>query len=278
MFKKPGISLIPFSFIIAFHLIAILGIFTFSWKALAICLLLHFVTGCLGITLCFHRLLTHRSFKVPKWLEYFLSLCGSLALQGGPITWVAVHRQHHLHSDNDLDPHSPKHGFFWSHMEWTLRKVRGVETIDDKRKLAPDLANEFFYMATEGFGPLLNLGLGYLLYFLGGWSFVIWGIFVRLVLVYHSTWLVNSASHIWGYQSFKSNDTSRNNWFVALIAYGEGWHNNHHAFQTSAIHGLKHNEFDPTYFIISLFKKLGLATDIKVPSIYMLNLKNKNNS
>ena len=259
-------------FIIGVHILALAAFFTFSWPAVALCLVLHWVTGGVGVTLGYHRLLTHRSFKVPKPIEYFLALVASLACQGGPITWVATHRLHHLKSDEEGDPHSPLDGFFWAHMGWCLRRNR----MDDYKELAryaPDLTSDPVYVFLNRTHILWTLLLAAGLYAWGGWPFVVWGIFVRLVLVYHTTWLVNSAAHVWGYRTYKTGDRSTNLWWVALFSYGEGWHNNHHAFQHSARHGLKWWEFDATYFMIQCLQLLGLAQAVKVPSKHLLTTK-----
>ena len=260
---KPPISWVSASFIIGIHLIALLGFFTFNWSALTLCIFLYWITGGLGITLGFHRLLTHRSFQVPKWLEYFLALCGTLALQSGPITWVATHRHHHKTSDTYLDPHSPTKGFWWSHMEWTLRDVWFMPKLEYST-LISDLSNDKFYQFLNKNVLLPSFILSTLLYLLGGWSFVIWGIFVRLVLTWHCTWLVNSAAHIWGYRTYDTDDNSKNNWWVALLTFGEGWHNNHHKFQSSARHGIKWWEFDLTYLTISFLGLFKIAKSIKI--------------
>ena len=247
------------------HVGALFAPFTFSWSAFRVFLLLQWLTGGLGICLCFHRLLTHRSFRIPRWLEYGLALLGTLALQGGPIKWVATHRVHHAFSDRPQDPHSPNRGFWWAHMLWLFAKD---EMLDDPKKyprFASDLARDPIYQFLEKTHSIQNLLLGVLLYALGGWPFVVWGVFFRLVFVYHTTWLVNSAAHIWGYQSFQTNERSRNNWWVALLSYGEGWHNNHHAYPYAAVHGLRWWEIDLTYFTIRLLGARGLAHEIRLP-------------
>lgn len=234
---------------------------TFSWSAVGLMIFLHWVTGGLGITLGFHRLLTHRSFQVPKLLEYFLAFCGTLACQGGVIDWVGMHRLHHLHSDQGADPHDSSRGFWWSHMGWMLYELPARSQISRfTRDLTEDRVYQFLNVA---FIPI-QVGLGVLLYFLGGWPFVVWGIFVRLVAVFHCTWLVNSATHLFGYRTYESSDRSTNCWWVALLTYGEGWHNNHHAFQHSARHGLQWWEIDLTWMTIRLLQALGLATKIKL--------------
>jgi len=262
-------------FIAAMHLGAFAGFFTFSWKALGLCLVLHGATGCLGITLGFHRLLTHRSFKVPKILEYFFAILGSLACQGGPIGWVATHRLHHAKSDEEGDPHSPVQGFLWAHMLWCMVYNKNIDDPKEYFRLAPDLASDPVYVWLDKLQIVWTILLGIGLYVWGGWPFVIWGIFVRTALVYHSTWFVNSAAHIWGYQTYKTGDQSTNLWWVALLSYGEGWHNNHHAFQHSARHGLQWWEVDSTYLMIKFLERLGLAEAVKVPSPYLLETKAK---
>ena len=236
----------------------------FSWTAVAIALFLHRLTGCLGITLGWHRLIAHRSFKTPKWLEYFFVFCGSLACQHGPIEWIGLHRHHHAHSDQPDDHHNSNRGFWWSHMGWIFHEVPAEE---DVPRLTQDIANDPVYLFFEYFFFPLQIVLAALLYWLGGWPFVVWGIFVRLVAVYHCTWFVNSATHKFGYRTYEAGDNSTNCWWVALVTYGEGWHNNHHAFQYSARHGLKWWEIDLTWMVISALQKLGLATQVKLPKV-----------
>jgi sn-1 stearoyl-lipid 9-desaturase len=241
----------------------------FSWQGVALMLFLHWVTGGLGITLGWHRLVTHRSFQVPKWLEYFFVFCGTLAMQGGPIWWVGLHRHHHLYSDQPVDHHDSNKGFWWSHMGWMFREVPAVQEIP---KFTKDISSDPFYRFCDAFFFPIQIAFGFLLFTLGerflgagfGWSFVLWGVFVRLAFVYHCTWFVNSATHMFGYKSHESGDNSRNCWWVAVVTYGEGWHNNHHAYQYSARHGLQWWEVDPTWLMIKGLKTLGLATKVKV--------------
>ncbi|PSO88077.1 MAG: acyl-CoA desaturase [Cyanobacteria bacterium SW_8_48_13] len=245
------------------HLVALLALLpsNFSWSAVGIALLLYWVTGGLGITLGYHRLVTHRSFQTPKWLEYFLVLCGTLAAQGGPIRWIGTHRQHHVHSDNEPDPHDSNQGFWWSHMGWMLHEVPSDAEIPRYTK---DIGDDPVYRFLEKYFIPLQVVLGLLLYALGGWSFVVWGIFVRLVVVFHCTWFVNSATHKFGYRTFESKDQSTNCWWVALLTFGEGWHNNHHAYQYSARHGMQWWEIDTTWMTIQLLQALGLAKKVKL--------------
>ena len=250
-------------YMVAIHLAALPALFpsNFSWAAVGVAVLLHWITGGLGITLGYHRLVTHRSFQTPKWLEYFFIFCGTLSCQGGPIDWIGLHRIHHLHSDHEGDPHDSSQGFWWSHMGWMLHEIPSKAEIDRFTKdIADDPVYQFFQVA---FIPM-QVVLGLLLYMLGGWPFVVWGVFVRLVVVFHCTWFVNSATHKFGYSTYESGDRSKNCWWVALVTYGEGWHNNHHAFQYSARHGLQWWEIDLTWMTIRFLQLLGLATKVKL--------------
>lgn len=252
------------------HLGCIAAPFFFSWSGVALFVALWWVCGGLGVCLCYHRLLTHRSFKTPKWFEYFLTILGTANWQGGPVKWVGEHRIHHKHSDGEHDPHSPKHGFNWAHMFWAICKNEpGYEPRDAAKDLLRDPVMAFidkhhyvwqFLIAAVLFGAGLAIG-GWQL----GVSWVVWGVCVRTVFTYHATWFVNSAAHTWGYRNYETDDDSRNNWWVAILSFGEGWHNNHHATQRSAAHGHKWYEFDITYLTIRAFGLVGLARDIVKP-------------
>ena len=250
--------------IAALHLAACFAFLpgNFNWSAVGVALFLHWVTGGLGITLGWHRLVTHRSFQVPKWLEYFLVLCGTLSCQAGPVDWIGMHRIHHIHSDQLTDPHSSLKGFWWSHVGWMLYDIPANADI---HKYTKDIDEDPVYLFFQKYFVHLQVALGLLLFALGGVPFVIWGIFVRIVVVFHCTWFVNSATHKFGYRSHESDDLSKNCWWVALLTYGEGWHNNHHAYQYSARHGLKWWEIDFTWMTIRFLQMLGLATKVKLP-------------
>jgi sn-2 palmitoyl-lipid 9-desaturase len=254
------------TFFAAVHAIALLAPWFFSWSALGVAVFLHWLFGSIGICLGYHRLLTHRSLQVPKGLEYAIALIGSLALQGGPLFWVAGHRRHHAYTEDiDKDPYSAKRGFWWSHMGWLLYKRPEFFEYESNRKFAPDLAKDAFYRWLDRYYLLLQIPLGVGLYLLGGWSFVIYGLFLRAVILWHSTWLINSASHITGYRSHDSDDNSRNLWWAAILTYGEGWHNNHHAYPNVAKAGWKWWEIDLTWWTILLLKQMGLARKIVLP-------------
>jgi fatty-acid desaturase len=250
------------------HLGALLAVVPgwFSWSGLALCFFLHWLTGGIGICMTYHRLLTHRSFALrPQWLEYLLTILGTCASEGGAIGWVADHRRHHANSDEDSDTHTPNEGFFWAHMAWFMCVQPGTEHSPEYyQKWTPDLYRDPVHRLLERIHIVFPILMFVGLYAAGGMSWLIWGGFVRTVFVLHSTWLVNSASHVWGYRSHATRDHSTNLWWVALLTYGEGWHNNHHAYQTSARHGLRWWEIDMTYITIWVMKVCHIAYNIKL--------------
>lgn len=207
----------------------------------------------------------YRSFKTPKWLEYFFAYCGVWSVQGDPLEWVSSHRYHHLHTDTPLDPHSPYEGFWWSHMGWLLDNNITVERVGNRNNHL-DIARQPFYQFIEKTYIWHIAAMFAVLFAIGGFPAVVWGGALRVCWVYHITWFVNSASHVWGYQEYNTGDLSRNNWWVGLLAFGEGWHNNHHAFEYSARHGLRWWQVDVTWGIIWALEKLGLAWDVRLPT------------
>ncbi len=241
----------------------------FSWSGLLLCLLLHWLTGGIGICLTYHRLLTHRSFAVrPAWLEYVMTFIGNSASEGGAIGWVADHRRHHAFSDQEDDTHTPLRGFFWAHMYWWMRVEDQNNHCDAYYdRWAPDLNSDPVHRWLDKYHFIAPLALFAALYLAGGMSWLVWGGFVRTVFVLHSTWLVNSATHVWGYRSHVTRDKSTNLWWVAMLTYGEGWHNNHHAYQTSARHGMAWWEIDMTYLAIQVMKFFRIAYDVRLPKV-----------
>jgi stearoyl-CoA desaturase (delta-9 desaturase) len=246
------------------HAMALAAPFTFTWSGLGLFFLFLWLSGSIGIGVTYHRLLTHRGYKVPKAVEYIGTLCGMLMSEGGAITWVAMHRVHHAQSDKPgKDLHTPKEGFWWSHIGWILCEL-SMEPRDMERRYAPELWADPVHRVLNRLHVLPNILLGFALFYWGGWSYLIWGVFLRLVVGLHTTWFVNSATHTWGYRTYETNEDSRNLWWVGLAAWGEGWHNNHHAFQRSARHGWEWWEFDANWLAIRALAVLGLARDVQL--------------
>ncbi|GAC1617056.1 MAG: fatty acid desaturase [Candidatus Acidiferrum sp.] len=254
-------------FMAAFHIGAIAALFFFTWKALAMAIFLWWVSGSLGIGMGYHRLLTHRGYKTPKWMEYFLTVCGTLALEGGPMAWVGTHRVHHQNTDKEGDPHSPNDGGLWAHMGWIMTGKAMHNSVNELLPYMPDLRKDKFHVWITKWHWVPLTILGIVLLATGGLPFLLWGIFMRTTLGLHATWLVNSATHMWGSRRFLTSDTSTNNWWVALLTFGEGWHNNHHAVPQSARHGLRWYEVDMNWYGINALQTVGLAWDVKLTKI-----------
>ena len=265
--KRTGVNWVTCIACVVFHALSIVALFNFSWPAVVTAAALYWISLSFGIGMGYHRLHTHRGYKVPKAVEYFLAVCGTLALEGGPISWVATHRIHHQFSDHEGDPHTPRDGAWWAHILWMMVGDALHCEATTTARYAPDLAKDRFYVWLTRYHwvPLTAVGLGLLA--VGGWPYVLWGVFFRVTLGQHVTWMVNSVTHIWGSRRFETRDGSRNNWFVALLSFGEGWHNNHHAHPVSARHGLAWYELDITWYTIRLLEKLGIATAVKAKTL-----------
>ena len=265
--KNDKINWITSIALILFHLGAVGALFMFTWKALAITAVLYWMGIGFGIGMGYHRLHTHRSYRVPKFIEYFFAVCGALTLEGGPIFWVATHRVHHQNSDHAGDPHSPHDGGFWAHMGWIIFGDSKHNNTQLMSRYAPDLARDRFYLWLNSYHYVPLVALGLILLATGGIRMVLWGVCLRVVVGLHATWLVNSATHMWGSRRFITRDDSRNSWWVALLTFGEGWHNNHHAHPTSARHGLAWYELDITWLQIRFLQLVGLARSVKVAKV-----------
>ncbi|MDP9113994.1 MAG: fatty acid desaturase [Acidobacteriota bacterium] len=246
------------------HIGALAAFFCFSWKAFFMALALHWVAVGWGISLGYHRLHTHQSYQCPRWLEYFFAVCGTMTLEGGPMFWVGTHRVHHAKSDKDGDPHSPREGTFWSHMGWIVFGETNHNNSAFMAKHAPDLARHKFYwwLNTYHWIPVVATGIALLVF--GGWPMFLWGFCLRIVYGLHCTWLINSATHIFGSRRFETADDSRNSLILAVLTFGEGWHNNHHAHQTSARHGMLWYEFDISWITLKLLKSVGLVWGVRL--------------
>jgi stearoyl-CoA desaturase (delta-9 desaturase) len=256
--------------LVLIHVGALAAPFTFSWAGLGLFVFMNWLTGSIGICLGFHRQLTHRSFKSAKITKWIIAWIGGLAGEGSAIHWVANHRKHHALSDQVGDPHSPLDGSWWSHVFWTLW-ARSKENYDAyNKRWAPDLADDKVLQFLDRTFILWHIVLSFAFFGVGyafggsslAWSLVVWGMFLRMTWTLHSTWFVNSASHIWGYRTYETTDDSRNNWWVALFTFGEGWHNNHHAFPSMARAGHRWWEIDVTFWAIRLLEKCGLIWDV----------------
>lgn len=253
--------------------IGTLGIFVpalFSWAGVVTAVVFHWLTGGIGVCLGYHRYFTHKSFETTKPIQYLLAIMGGLSGEGRCLDWVSTHRKHHAHSDQIGDPHSPHDGPWWSHIVWTMVHHTPQQLSELYDRWIPDLKDDKLLQVIGNLFIPIHVGLGLVMmgvgYYFGGWqlalSLLVWGMFARLVFVLHSTWFVNSASHMWGYRNYETTDDSRNNWWVALITYGEGWHNNHHAYPRMARHGHRWWEVDVTFLTIRAMEKLGLAWDV----------------
>lgn len=241
----------------------------FTWQALVVAAVLSYLTGVLGVTLNYHRTLTHRSLRMIRPLEYFTAFLGTLAFQGAPISWVGTHRVHHKYSDHRGDPHTTRLGLVWAHVTWLLRRDPLGPSMQEQRRMCPDLCAQPYYNALEVLHVPLQIALAVALFAIGGMPWLVWGSFVRLVYTYHTTWLVNSAAHATGYRTYRSGDRSTNSWWVAVLAWGEGWHNNHHAFPFSARHGMAWWEIDMTWLHIRVLRFVRLADRVLVPTVEM---------
>jgi stearoyl-CoA desaturase (delta-9 desaturase) len=216
----------------------------------------------IGITIGYHRLFAHRSFKTSRPFRFLLACLGCSASQSGPSWWVARHRHHHRSSDTVEDIHSPvAHGFWWSHSGWILSSDSDgtdTESVKDLRSCA-----EIRWLDRNFWVPPLALAI--VCFLLAGWSGLIWGFLVSTVLSHHATFTVNSICHLWGRRRYATGDGSRNNLLVALITLGEGWHNNHHHYQSSARQGVRWWEIDVSYYLIRLMACLRLVWDVRTP-------------
>ncbi len=250
------------SFILLLHVGAVAALFFFTWNALFVAIFLYWLTCGLGVGIGYHRLLTHRSFKTPKWLEYVITICAATAVEGGPLLWVATHRMHHQFSDAEGDPHSPRDGKFWAHIGWILVGNALRQDADTLDRYVPDLQQDKFHVWITEYHFVPTLVLGTILFAIGGLPFLLWGVFFRTVFGLHATFLVNSATHIWGSRPFVTRDRSTNLWWIALLTFGDGWHNNHHAFPVSARHGLRWYEIDFNWYLILFLKQIGLASEL----------------
>ena len=252
-------SAIPF---VTVHLACIAVIWTgVTWQSVAICAVLYWLR-IFGIGAGYHRYFSHRAYSTSRAFQFVLALLSQSTAQKSVLWWAAKHRHHHLHSDTEQDIHSPRHqGFFYSHVGWIF--VRRHDTTD-LAKVA-DFARypELVWLHRFELAPAIALGV--LCWLIGGWPGLVVGFFWSTVLVYHATFCINSLAHVHGRQSYVTGDDSRNNWLLALITMGEGWHNNHHAYQSSVRQGFRCWQVDPTFYILKGLSWLRLVWGLKTP-------------
>lgn len=249
-------------FVALFHILALVSLTMLNWASVAAALITWWISGSWGIGVGYHRLLTHRGFVTSKWLTRVLATCGALALQSGPISWVTTHRLHHAFTDTDRDPHSPRKGAYWAHMGWIFRGTGQAHPKAVEEKYSPDLLRDPYLVWIEKYFYLPTVVVSVAAYFIGGIPMVLAAVFLRTVIGWHCTWMVNSVTHIFGSRRFETDEDSRNNALVAALTFGEGWHNNHHAHPRSAKHGLVAREIDVNWIQIRLLEKLGLVSDV----------------
>lgn len=252
--------------LIALHLGAFAALFFFDLRAAVLALALWVITGMLGITVGYHRLLNHNAFSTYPWVRRFHAVCASFALQQGPLDWVRVHRAHHANADTDRDPHTQRHGFWYGHMGWPFLSFETLGRSKLLKVVPQDLAQDPWMVFLNRFHLHIVVASLIGLYAWGGLPFLLWAGCFRIVFVMHVTWAVNSLGHRYGYTSYELEDLSTNNWFVAMLTFGEGWHNNHHRFPTSARQGLTPWEVDLSWYWISFLQKIGLAWDVQTPA------------
>jgi len=240
-----------------------------GWRELALFLVLYVATG-LGVTFGYHRMLTHRSFETGPVVKVTVLILAAMAVQGRAIDWAANHLKHHAFSDKEGDPHSPLEGFFHAHVGWIFSAPPA-----DRERYAKRLLNDRLVLAIDR-TFLLWVALGLIIpYLIAGWEGLLWGGFVRIVVVNHVTWAVNSICHTFGDRPFDIKDQSRNNWLIGLLAFGEGWHHNHHAFPAMAYHGMTWRQFDLTALIIRLMARLRLVWNVKTPSVELVERRRR---
>jgi fatty-acid desaturase len=268
----------------SYHLLGLLAFnsWFFSWTGVVLAIGGVYVFGALGINLCYHRLLSHRSFSCPLWLEHTFAIIAVCCVEDTPARWVATHRQHHHRADDQADPHSPLVNLFWSYVGWLFIENTDLSRAVGYDRYARDIVRDKFYRWIERAVVWITLAQS-VVYFAAGFvaglvvsgtvagalqfgaSVWLWGVIVRTILVWHVTWCGNSFPHLFGYRNYETGDNSRNNAWVAIITSGEGWHNNHHAEPNSATNQRHWWEVDLTYQLLRLLVLLGLAWDVQLP-------------
>jgi stearoyl-CoA desaturase (delta-9 desaturase) len=229
-----------------------------SWAAFA-WLTITYAVRMFAITGGYHRYFSHRSFKTSRAFQFILGLLAVCTAQQGPLWWAAHHRNHHKYSDQPEDIHSPRQrGFWWSHMFWLLGSRHRATQFDRIKDFAKYPELRFL----NRFDMPIAIACGFVLYFVGGWTGVVWGHFVSIVIAWHVTFCINSLTHVWGTRRYKTGDDSRNNALLGVLAFGEGWHNNHHHYQRTARQGFYWYEVDFTYYTLKALEVVGIVWDV----------------
>ncbi len=252
----------------AIHAACVAAFFTgFRWTYIVLALVLYYV-GMFFVTAGYHRYFSHRSFKTSRSFQFVLAFMAMTSAQKGVLWWAAHHRHHHRYSDQEEDLHSPlKFGFWWSHVGWILSE-KYVET---RTELIADFAKyrELRWLNKYHLVPPLTLAI--ILFLIGGWGALVWGFFIRTVMLWHGSFTINSLSHIFGRRRYPTTDTSKNNWWLALLTLGEGWHNNHHHFMAAARQGFFWWEFDGTYYVLKVLSWFRIVWDLRQPPAEILH-------
>ena len=241
------------------HLMPFAAIFTgVHLRDFVICAVLYWLRV-FGLTAGYHRYFAHRSYRMGRIMQFIIALIGTLSVQKGVLWWAGHHRSHHRYSDGPEDIHSPKKGFWWSHVGWFLCRKYNATPFEN----IPDFAKypELRWINKYHLVPPILLAVG--ITWLWGWSALYIGFFLSTVLLWHGTFVINSLAHVWGRRRYVTTDTSRNNFFLAFITMGEGWHNNHHRYQAAARQGFYWWEFDPTYYMLKLLSWLGVIKKLR---------------
>ena len=270
--NKTGLDWVSMTFLLVTPFIAIAGVTVWivngwatGWHWLHF--VLGFVVSGITVTAGYHRLFSHRSYETGWPLKLFYLLFGAANFQNSALRWASKHRYHHRFVDTDSDPYDINKGFFWAHMGWIMTGKAMHHDTQILKRYTPDLSKDPFHVALTTWHWVPQVVVGLLLLAIGGVPYVLWGVFFRTTFGLHCTWAVNSATHLWGSRRFATRDDSTNNWWVAMLTWGEGWHNNHHAHPVSARHGLAWYEIDFNYAGIKALESLGLAWDVKVAKV-----------
>lgn len=253
------------------HGVALAGVFLvpFAWKWVGLCVGMYYLRM-FAITGGYHRYFSHRTYKTSRAFQFFMALLAQSSAQKGALWWAANHRHHHKFSDMQEDIHSPLHdGFFWSHVGWILSPENDKTHWD----LIPDFKKfpELVWLDKYPHAPAVALAV--ILFALGGAPALMWGFFMSTVLLWHGTFTINSLSHVYGTRRYTTTDTSRNNFWLALLTLGEGWHNNHHCYQSSTNQGFFWWEIDITYYVLKGLSKVGIVWDLRKPPLELLESK-----